>query len=409
MRFHLECRECSTPYLPQKVAICENCLAPLDVVYENVKIEKSELELREKNMWRYFELLPISSKKSIVNLGTGFTPLLKAEKISESLGVSLYLKNDTVNPTLSFKDRPAGVAVSKAVEFGDKAVCCVSTGNLAASVAAHASKAGIEAYVITPQNIEREKFTQIAAYSAHVIAVKGTYDDANRLAALASLELGWNVVNITSRPYYVEGSKTIAYEICEQLAWNVPDFVVVPCASGALLRSIHRGFKEFYEAGLIYSLPRLVGAQAAGCAPLVKAFYRGTTEIEPVKEPDTVAKSIAIGDPADGKYAIRSVLETDGCMEEADDREIVEAIRLLASKEGVFAEPAGGVTVAVTKKLVELGFIEKGSSVACCITGNGIKAQELVLEGFSPPVIEPDIKELARAVSGEVEELHAKS
>jgi threonine synthase len=402
-RLELKCRECSAWYPAERIFICEKCLAPLEVVYsEESTITKETLESRVKSMWRYFELLPVEDKTKIVDLGTGYTPLIRAERLSEKLGIDLFLKNDTVNPTLSFKDRPSSVAVTKAVEFGDNDVCCVSTGNLAASVAAHAAHAGLNAYVITPENIEKEKFAQIIAYGAKIITVEGTYDDANRLAAIASLRLGWNIVNITTRPYYVEGSKTIAYEICEQMNWNLPDYVVVPCASGALLRSIHRGFKQFKDKGLIESIPRLIGAQASGCSPLVNAFRKRSFEIEPVRYPKTIAKSIAIGDPADGKYAILSIMETDGCMEEASDEEIVDATKLLASKEGIFAEPAGSVTIAVTKKLIDLGFIEKGSSVVCCVTGNGMKAQELVLHNFSPLRVKPEIESFEKKINSRV-------
>ncbi len=409
----LRCRECKKEHPAEKLAICEDCFAPLDVEYDFSKIhlQRASFDDRSRNIWRYFELLPIVDKRNVVDLQTGFTPLIKAENLGERFQTKgLYLKNDSVNPTFSFKDRPAEVAVSKALEFGDSAVCCVSTGNLAAAVAAHAAKARLSSYILSPSDTELAKTSQILAYGGRVISVEGTYDEANRLAILASDELGWNVVNLTSRPYYVEGSKTIAFELCEQFGWTPPDNVIIPVASGALLRAIHVGFEQFIEAGLTDRTPRIFGAQAEGCAPITKAFRDGKLDIEPIESPHTIAKSIAIGDPGDGKYVLQVVRETDGAVESAADSEILKGILELAKAEGVFTEPAGAVTVAVAKKLLATGEISRDESTVCCVTGNGLKTNELVLESEDiprPPTIKPSIRALRELFPAQVSVVHA--
>ncbi len=363
-----------------------------------LELNRRSFEGRSRNIWRYSELLPIVDGRNIVDLQTGFTPLVTAKNLGHELGADrLYVKNDSVNPTFSFKDRPAEVAVSKALEFGDTAVCAVSTGNLAASVAAHAAKASLASYVLAPSDTELAKIAQILAYGANVISVDGTYDEANRLAILASDELGWNVVNVTSRPYYVEGSKTISFELCEQFGWTVPDNVVIPLASGALLRSMHVGFEQFLELGLIDRVPRIFGAQAEGCSPIARAFKEGSEQVEPVERPNTIAKSIAIGDPGDGRYVLRVVRETRGSVDSATDHEILQSILELAKSEGIFTEPAGAVTVAVARKLLEAGKISRDETTVCCVTGNGLKTIELVLENrevAKPWVIKPNIEAL---------------
>ncbi len=321
----------------------------------------------------------------------------KANALARALGLKeVYVKDDTVNPTYSFKDRPATVAVSKAVEFGSKAVGCASTGNLAAATAAHAAKAGLPCYIFIPASIELNKIVQATAYGANIIAVKGTYDDANVLAAQAAEIYDWALVNINIRPYYVEGSKTLAFETCEQLDWSPPDHVIVPVASGALLGAIRRGFDEFRKLGLIEnSKIRVTGAQPHGCSPVVDAFKSNSDEISPVEQPDTIAKSLAVGNPGDGLYAVRNIRETGGVAESVTNEEIVEAIKLLAKTEGIFTEPAGGVTIAVLKKLVESGVVSTDEKIVCYVTGNGLKSPESILEHVPKPVeIEPSLESL---------------
>ncbi len=410
---YLKCRECGKEYPPQKLTICDDCFGPLDVEYDIAKIDldRRSFEGRSRNIWRYHELLPIVDKRNIVDLHTGFTPLAQAENLGRSIGTKrLYVKNDSVNPTFSFKDRPAEVAVSKALEFGDSVVCAVSTGNLGASVAAHAAKARLASYILTPNDIETAKIAQILAYGAEVISVDGTYDEANRVAILASDELGWNVVNVTSRPYYVEGSKTIAFEICEQFGWVPPDNLIIPVASGALLRAIYVGFEQFLQLGLVGRVPKIFGAQAEGCSPIAQAFRDGSTEVKPVESPATIAKSIAIGDPGDGKYVLQVAKNTRGGVESASDPEIIQGILELAKLEGIFTEPAGAVTVAVARKLVNDGKIPRDESIVCCVTGNGLKTNELVLENRSiskPRVIKPSLEALREALPLEVGAVHA--
>jgi len=321
--------------------------------------------------------------------------------LAKALGLrKLYIKDDTVNPTGSFKDRPATVAVSKALEFGFKAVGCASTGNLAAATAAHAAKAGVPCYVFIPSNTEIDKVLQAATYGAKIFAVKGTYDEANRLAAQASDEYDWALVNINIRPYYVEGSKTLAFETCEQLGWRAPDNIVIPMGSGALLCAVWRGLKQFKDLSLIDDLKtRIIGAQPQGCSPIVSAFKSNSEDVAPVEKPKTIAKSLAIGDPGDGVYALKAIQESRGVAEYATDEEIMEGIKLLAKTEGIFAEPAGGVTIAVLKKLVESGEAPRDEEIVCCVTGSGFKSSEIILENVPKPVeIEPSIEELKRII-----------
>jgi threonine synthase len=395
----LKCRECGREYAPTKIYVCEDCFGPLDVVYNynSINIDKKELRDKPKTVWRYFELLPIENPSNIVDLGAGYTIMHRANTLARALGLKeVYVKDDTVNPTYSFKDRPATVAVSKAVEFGSKAVGCASTGNLAAATAAHAAKAGLPCYIFIPASIELNKIVQATAYGANIIAVKGTYDDANVLAAQAAELYDWAFVNINIRPYYVEGSKTLAFETCEQLDWNPPDHVIVPVASGALLGAIFRGFDEFRKLGLIEnSKIRVTGAQPHGCSPVVDAFKSNSDEISPVEQPDTIAKSLAVGNPGDGVYAVRNIRETGGVAESATNEEIVEAIKLLAKTEGIFTEPAGGVTIAVLKKLVKSGVVSTDEKIVCYVTGNGLKAPESILEHVPKPIeIEASLESL---------------
>lgn len=377
----LRCRDCGREYPPTKRAVCDTCFAPVDVVYDWAQVpRRTTIEARDRTFWRYFELLPIEDPRHILDLRAGFTPLVHCQKLGTQLGLrQLYVKNDAVNPTFSFKDRPGGVGVSKAVEFGDPAVGCASTGNLAAAVGAYAVKANLPCYVFAPAQLEYSKIGQILAYGARLIAVKGTYDDANRLAVLASEELGWNIVNVTSRPFYVEGSKTLAFEICEQLGWTFPDRLFIPLGSGALLCAIHRGLTQLQQTGLVPgTLPKLNGVEAEGCAPIADAFASGDEQVRPVEHPATLASSIAIGDPGDARYVLKYVRGTGGLVGAVTDEEIVEAIKLLARTEGIYTEPAGAVPIALLRRLAHERQIDPDERVVCCVTGNGLKTPELV-------------------------------
>ncbi len=398
----LKCRECGEEYEPRLKYVCDECFGPLDVTYEDIKINRETFVLREKTFWRYFELLPIQDKSNIVNIHAGFTPLQKAERLGGILGLkNLYIKNDTVNPTFSFKDRPAGVAVSRSKEIKLTAVGCASTGNLASSTAAHAAKADMPCYIFAPSDIEPAKISQALAYGAEFIGVDGTYDDANRLATQIADSKGIGMANINMRPYYLEGSKTLAYEVAEQLSWNVPDHVVIPVASGAMLHSICRGFEELHELGLINDISnlRVTAAQGKGCAPIIDAFKSNSEEIIPVEYPNTIAKSLAIGNPGDGLYALRKIKQYNGFAEDPNDEEIINAIILLAKTEGIFTEPAGGVAIAALKKLVQDGKIDRNESVTCYVTSNGLKATEVINNIIpKPKIVKPDIAHVSTIV-----------
>jgi len=370
-----------------------------DVLSELVTPEK--VAQGPPSLWRYYDMLPIDSPiEECVDLGAGFTPLTKAERLGERLGLNrLYIKNDTLNPTWSFKDRVVSVAVTKAKEFGFDVAACASTGNLANSLAAHAAKAGMRCFVFVPSNIELNKVVGSLIYSPQLIAVEGDFDEVNRLCIEVASNYRWAFVNINIRPYYSEGSKTIAFEVLEQLGWRAPDHIIVPVASGSLLIKVWKGIKECHRIGLIDSIPTKVhAAQASGCAPVVNAFKSGATTVRPVK-PQTIAKSIAIGNPADGIYALRALRESGGTAEDVTDDEIVEAIKLLAETEGIWAETAGGVTVAVLKKLVEQGVIKKDELTVALITGAGIKTVEAVADSLCQPIrIKPKLKAFEEAL-----------
>src|SRR6188472_941576 len=394
----LICRECKKEYKPQFRYICEDCFGPLDVNYiypNNIKRELFESRT-EKTYWRYFELLPIKDKNNIVSINSGFTPLQKSTNLSTDLRLkSLYIKNDSVNPTFSFKDRPAGVAVSRAKEINLKAVGCASTGNLASATAAHAAKAELPCYIFAPSDIEHVKIAQALSYGAEFVAVDGTYDDANRVASVIGDSKGIGVVNINMRPYYVEGSKTLAYEVAEQMNWQVPDSLIIPVGSGAMLNSICKGFEELHELGLIDSIANLkiVAAQPHGCAPIVNAFKRKSDEVIPVERPETIAKSLAIGDPGDGLYVLKRLRQYNGIAEDVTNEEIIDGILVLAKTEGIFTEPAGGVSVAVLQKLIEEGQIDKDEKVVCYITGNGLKATEAIINVLPKlNAVKPDVQ-----------------
>ena len=382
----LKCRECGTSYTVEPVAICEECFGPLEVDYDYEAIKttltREAIAGREKTMWRYRELLPLEDKPT-VGLNTGCTPLVRAERLAKALGVGeLFIKNDAVqHPTLSFKDRVVAVALSKAREFKFEAVGCASTGNLANSVAANAAAAGFPAYILIPDNLEKSKITATQIYGANVVPVKGNYDDVNRLCSEIAGRYPIAFVNVNLRPFYGEGSKTFGYEVAEQLGWQAPDAVVVPMAGGSLITKIYKAFGELTKLGLIEEKQtRFYGAQAAGCNPIAAAVKAGTRDIRPVK-PNTIAKSLAIGTPADGYFATGVISNTGGWSEDVTDAEIISGMKLLAETEGIFTETAGGTTVAVTKKLIEQGRLSTKDRIVIALTGNGLKTQEaLTLE-----------------------------
>ena len=383
------CRECGKAYPISALNACEFCFGPLEVIYDydSMKgiVSRSKIESGPQTIWRYSDLLPTKASPNL-DLSTGFTPLLRADHLAAELGLnSLYLKDDTRNPTGSFKDRVVSVALSKARELGLKVAACPSTGNLANSVAAHAARAGMEAYIFVPSNLEHNKIAMSAIFGGHVIAVDGNYDQVNRLCAeLAMLHDDWAFVNVNVRPYYAEGSKTLAFEVAEQLGWQLPDHVVVPIASGSQLTKIYQGFNELTRLGLVpESQVRISGAQAQGCSPVAEAFLSGADYIKPVK-PDTIAKSLAIGNPADGWYALETIRKTGGSAAAVSDDELLEGIGLLAKTEGVFAETAGGVTIASLVKLVNSGAIKRDETVVAYITGNGLKTIEALGDRVGP-------------------------
>mgnify|MGYP001772858171 CR=1 FL=1 len=395
----LKCKECGREYPKQPIYVCEYCFGPLEVVYNYKEIKKvftkEVLQNRPKSLWRYKELLPIDGEP-ICGLNSGFTPLFEAKNLAKALGVKkIYIKDDSVNhPTLSFKDRVVAVALTKAREFGFNTVACASTGNLANAVAAHSRYSKFNCFVFIPYDLEKSKVVSSLVYGVNVVAIEGNYDDVNRLCAEIASKYKWAFVNVNLRPYYSEGSKTYGFEIVEQLNWKVPKHIVVPVASGSLLTKIYKGIKELYELGFLDSFDiKFYAAQAEGCAPVATAFLNKTDIIKPVK-PSTIAKSIAIGNPADGVYALEVLKKTNGYADVASDKEIVEGIKLLAETEGVFTETAGGTTIAVTKKLIEKNIIPKDEEIVVCITGNGLKTQEVLVDNIKDTLhIKPSLKE----------------
>ena len=379
----LKCRECGREYPLTANHVCEFDFGPLEVAYDYERIKKSltraAIQVRAKSMWRYRELLPIAGEPT-VGAQVGFTPLVKADRLAKRLGIrELWIKNDAVNyPTLSFKDRVVSVALSRSRELGFQTVACASTGNLANSVAANAASAGLKSYVFIPSDLEQGKILNSLVYGANVIGIKGHYDEVNRLCAEIAGKFGWAFVNVNMRPYYAEGSKSMAYEIAEQLGWRLPQHTIVPMASGSLLTKIHKGYQEFVKLGLVANTESHVhGAQATGCSPISTAQKAGLDFFKPVK-PDTIAKSLAIGTPADGFYALKVMRETNAYSDDVTDDEIRDAIKLLAETEGIFAETAGGVTVGVAKKLIACGKISREDSAVICVTGNGLKTLDAV-------------------------------
>lgn len=396
----LKCRECGRNYPKEALYVCEYCFGPLEVDYDYDKIRKDlskeTIEARQKNLWRYRELLPIEGEPQD-GFHSGFTPLIRAKNLEKYLGArEIYIKDDSVNhPTMSFKDRVVAVALSRAKELNFDTVACASTGNLAHSVSAQAAKSKMKSYIFIPADLELSKIVASLVYNPVLIAVEGNYDQVNRLCSEVVNKYRWAFVNINIRPYYAEGSKTYGYEIAEQLCWKSPQHIIVPCAGGSLITKIWKGLKEFKKLGLIDSLnTKIYAAQATGCSPIITAIKENSDVIKPVK-PDTIAKSLAIGNPADGIYAVETVKESGGYGESVSDEEIIEAIKILAGEEGIFTETAGGVTLGAALKLINNGIIPKNESIVICITGNGLKTQEALINKIGKPItIKPNLKSL---------------
>lgn len=393
----LKCRECGQRFPIEPIHVCDFCFGPLEVEYDydllRSVVTRESIERGPLNLWRYRDLLPVDS---LADTGwrVGYTPLQPARALGKALGLDdVWIKNDAVNPTYSFKDRVVAVASAKAREFGFDTFACASTGNLASAVAAAGVRVGLKTFVFLPWDTEPSKILNAQVYGATVVAIKGTYDDVNRLCSEIADERNWAFCNINVRPYYSEGSKTLAFETAEQLGWEAPDHVVVPIASGSLLTKITKGFGELQRLGLIPEKHiRVSGAQALGCNPVANAFEQGWDAVKPVHRPDTIAKSLAIGNPADGYYVLKIARERGGVVLDATNEEIAEGMRLLASTEGVFTETAGGVTVAVLKKLAERGIVQRGERVVAYITGNGLKTLDAVAPKVTPPpLVEPNL------------------
>ena len=385
----LQCHVCKTTFPPEAIYVCDRCLGPLEPTYDYsaIALTREEIERRPKNLWRYRELLPITGEPR-TGFHSGFTPLVRCGRLAERLGLrELYIKDDSVNhPTLSYKDRVVSVAATRAVELGFEVLACASTGNLANSVAAHAARLGLECCVFIPDNLEAGKLLGSAIFGPTILAIAGNYDDVNRLCTQVADRYGWGFVNINLRAYYAEGAKTMGFEIVEQLGWRYPDHLVSPVAGGTLLPRIARGLRELRQIGLVKGeLPKIHAAQAAGCAPVVHALESGAEHPDVVK-PNTIAKSIAIGNPADGYQVLQTVRGTGGSGVAVSDEHIVEAIRLLAETEGIFTEPAGGTTLGGTIELIRRGVIGRDESVVVCVTGNGYKTAEVVSSQLTEPV-----------------------
>ncbi len=411
----LKCKECKTEYAPDASYVCERCFGPLEVSYRHDGgLEPEEIKRKimggPQNIWRYADFLPLEAQpgpsqrqSSRAGLPAGCTPLVRADRLAERLGLGeVWVKNDAANPTHSFKDRVVSVALARARELGFDVLACASTGNLANSVAAHAAAAGLESYVFIPADLEEQKVLATGVYGTNLIKVRGTYDDVNRLCIQLSSERPWAFVNVNVRPYYAEGSKTLAFETAEQLGWKLPDRVVAPIASGSLFTKIARGFEEWIELGLLDGVvPIFNGAQAQGCSPVAQAFDAGKDVCRPVK-PDTIAKSLAIGNPADGPYALDLARKTGGSIDAVTDDEIRAGIRLLAETTGIFTETAGGVTTAVLAKLAERGEIDHSERVVLYITGEGLKTLDAVRGTFEAHEVEPSIESFTAAMGDTV-------
>ncbi len=391
---NLRCRECHREYPLAAIHVCEFCFGPLEVTYDyegiRAAVSRQRIESGPASLWRYRDFLPCDSDAA-VDIGAGYTPLIRARNLGKALGLNnLWLKNDTVNPTWSFKDRVVAVAATRARELGYEKLACASTGNLANSVSAHAAAAGMEAVVFIPHDLEINKVICSSIYGPTLVKVTGNYDAVNRLCAELAGSYNWAFVNVNVRPYYSEGSKTLGFEVAEQLGWRAPDHCVVPIASGSLFVKIRKGFEELHKAGLIDEpKTRMSGAQAEGCSPVAVAWEEGSMNFRP-QRPNTIAKSLAIGNPADGYYSLVQLKETDGACGKVTDPEIVQGIKLLAETEGIFAETAGGVTVASVKQLAEQGRIHPDELTVAFITGAGLKTADAAVEALDPPIeIEP--------------------
>ncbi len=404
----LRCRECGRAYPAEALHVCDYCFGPLEVAYDYERVAATLTRERiaggPRSIWRYADLLPVDDPNP-VDLGAGFTPLIRADRLAAELGLGeLWIKDDTANPTGSFKDRVVSVALTKARQLGFKIAACASTGNLANSVAAHAARAGMESVVLIPHDLEKAKVTMTSVYGGRVIAVEGSYDDVNRLCAeLTSEQPSWAFVNVNVRTYYAEGSKTLAFETVEQLGWQAPDHVVVPIGSGSQLTKVAKGFEELWKVGVLDEEPsvRISGAQAAGCSPVATAFAEQADAIRPVK-PDTIAKSLAIGNPADGWYALDAIRRSGGACASVTDVEIIEGIRLLARTEGIFAETAGGVTIATLAKLAAAGIVRSDERVVAMVTGHGLKTVEALAGEVGPTTtIAPTLAAFAAAMGDE--------
>ncbi len=413
----LKCRLCGKLYPKEALNFCTDDFGPLEVVYDYdavaASLSREVIRSRPRTMWRYRELLPIDGEPT-VGLHVGCTPLVRADRLAKALGVEeLYVKNDAVNhPSLSFKDRVVAVALSKAVELGFRTVGCASTGNLAGSVAANAAAAGLDAYILIPDGLEQGKVLGATIYGARVIAVEGNYDHVNRLCSQIAFKFGWGFVNVNLRPFYAEGSKSMGFEIAEDLGWRAPDNVVAPMAGGSLIGKLYKAFKEFEQLGIIDGpvSTKMFGAQATGCNPISNTVKTDALKVKPVRNPNTIAKSLAIGDPADGYFASQLIRETGGWSEDVDDEAIVAGMRLLAETEGIWAETAGGVTVAVAQKLLAQGRLSRDGSTVLCITGNGLKTQEALIERIAKPiVIKPKLEDFEALVEIGAPELVASA
>jgi threonine synthase len=392
----LKCKECGTTYELDARYVCENCFGPLEVTYDFSGIDAAEVKRRiqagSQGIWRYADFLPFAGRPGDP-LEPGLTPLLRADRLAERLGTDaeVWIKNDAANPTHSFKDRVVAVAVAKAQELGFTTVACASTGNLANAVAAHAAAAGLDSYVFVPANLEEQKLLATGVYGTNLVGVRGNYDDVNRLCTQLAETRPWAFVNVNLRPYYAEGSKTLAYETVEQLGWELPDRVVSPIASGSLFTKLGRGFQEWLDLGLVSGKqPIFNGAQALGCSPVATAFAEGWDVCKP-QRPETIAKSLAIGDPADGPYAVEHARRTGGGVDSVTDQEIRDGIKLLAETTGIFTETAGGVTVGVLRKLAERGELAAGERVVVYITGEGLKTLDATRDTFQMHEIDPHL------------------
>jgi threonine synthase len=399
----LKCKECGEKYELEASYVCEQCFGPLEVSYDNSSLGdaaelKRKIQAGPASIWRYADFLPFARRPQTA-LDAGVTPLIKARRLAERLGLGeVFVKNDAANPTHSFKDRVVTVAVAKAKELDYEVVACASTGNLANAVAAHAAAAGLESYVFVPSDLEEQKILATGVYGTKLVSVRGNYDDVNRLCTELSAEHPWAFVNVNLRPYYAEGSKTIAFEVAEQLGFELPDRVVCPVASGSLFTKIARGFEGWIELGLVDGeLPTFNGAQSAGCSPVAQAFREGHEVCRPVR-PKTIAKSLAIGNPADGVFALDLARRSGGSVDAVTDEEIVEGIKLLAETTGIFTETAGGVTTAVLKKLAERGDIDPDERVVLVITGEGLKTLDAIRGSFTTYDVEPELESFEQTV-----------